>query len=35
MEATVTPLASWTFHMGNSHRPGWLSDREHVPVLQA
>ncbi len=32
MEARVTPVASWTFHMGNSHSPGWRSSVEHVPV---
>lgn len=35
MEATVTPVLSWMFHMGNSHRPGWLSVRPQVPVLHA
>jgi hypothetical protein len=30
----VTLVASCTFHMGNSHRPGWLSSTEQVPVLR-
>lgn len=34
MEATTTPVLSCTFHMGNSHSPGWRSLSSHWPVLR-